>query len=82
MLYNQKMKEKVLLIFLFVLAFMIFVKSLANIYKAYGEIKNPPTAENIETCPTKNNTYFKGMKNGEYLYALYKYKSLGVKCKK
>ncbi|MEK7502632.1 MAG: hypothetical protein AAB609_03835 [Patescibacteria group bacterium] len=74
--------NKILSIIFFILIFMMFVKSAANALKFKEEIKSLPVHINIEPCPSKNEDYFKNLKNGGYLYALHRYKSLGVKCKK
>jgi len=59
----------------------MLIKSAANILKALGEIKNPPLGENVKVCPPKTAKDFAKIPNGDYLYALYLYESLGVKCK-
>jgi hypothetical protein len=65
------------------IVFILFLvgKSTANVLKAINEVKNPPAKEDVGVCPPKTAKYFEKFKNGEYLYALYRYKSLGVKCK-
>lgn len=68
------------LLIIFVL--FLFVKSIASVVKTFAEIKNPPPLENVKVCPLKTPKYFSKMPNGEYLYALYRYESLGVKCEK
>ena len=60
----------------------LFLKSAANILKTFNEIKNPPGKEVIVVCPPKTPAYFVKLNDGQYLYALYRYKSLGVKCAK
>jgi hypothetical protein len=67
--------------------FIIFVlflvgKSGANVLKTFNEIENPPAKADVKVCPLKTPEDFKGVKDGEYLYALYRYESLGVKCGK
>lgn len=74
--------ERIIFIFFVFLIFMIFVKSIANMLKFVDEIKNKPAKTNIEVCPIKSEEYFSQFKDREYLFALYKYKSMGVKCKK
>lgn len=74
--------EKILSIIFFAFVFILLVKSFANIIKVSNEIKNPPVNLNVQTCPPKNENYFKNLKDSGYLYALYRYESLGVKCKK
>lgn len=84
LLYNFKMtySERIFPIVFLIFVFILLVKSLANIIKVNNEIKNPPVNPNVQPCPPKNENYFKSLKDGGYLYALYRYKSLGVKCKK
>lgn len=65
-----------------ILILMMFVKSGANIAKLLTEIKNNPPKATVETCPKKNKSYFKNIVDSEYLYALYRYESMGVTCKK
>jgi len=74
--------EKILSIIFFTFVFILLVKSLANIVKVSNEIKSPPVNLNVQACPSKNKNYFKNLKDSGYLYALYRYESLGVKCKK
>lgn len=83
LLYNFKMNYsgRILFIVFFTFVFILLVKSLANIVKVINEIKNPPINLHVQVCPPKNENYFKNLKDGDYLYALYRYKSLGVKCK-
>ncbi len=61
---------------------VIFLKSLTNIVKAFAEIKNPPVRQAVKVCPPKSTGDFKKLSDGDYLYALYRYESMGVKCKK
>ena len=69
--------------FLFLaLVLIIFLKSLTNIVKAFAEIKNPPVRQTVKVCPPKTSVDFKKLNDGDYLYALYRYESMGVKCKK
>lgn len=74
--------EKILSIFFVFLIFMMFVKSMVNMLKFVDEINNQPSKINIEVCPAKNGEYFSQFKDGGYLFALYRYKSMGEKCKK
>lgn len=61
---------------------IIFVKSMLNITKIIQEIKNPPLEIRIQACPIKDINYFQKFRNGNYLYALYRYEALGLKCEK
>lgn len=83
LLYNFKMNYsgRILFIVFFTFVFILLVKSLVNIIKVSNEIKSPPVNLNVQVCPPKNENYFKNLKDAGYLYALYRYKSLGVKCK-
>lgn len=75
-------KEKVLLVLFLILLMTIILKSIVNILKEFTEIKNPPVKISVEICPPKKIGSFKNLANGGYLYALYRYESLGIKCKK
>lgn len=74
--------EKFILIFFALLIFMMLVKSMANILTVAGEVKSKPVKINIGVCPAKKEGFFSQFKDGGYLFALYRYKSMGVKCKK
>lgn len=73
--------EKLIPIFFVLLIFMMLVKSIDNILTVVNEIRNKPAKINIKVCPAKNEEYFGQFKDGGYLFALYRYKSMGVKCK-
>jgi len=73
--------EKILSIFFVFLIFMMFVKSMVNMLKFVDEIKNQPPKIDIEVCPTKSEEYFNKFEDRGYLFALYRYKSMGEKCK-
>lgn len=76
------MKRNIFLFLFLALVLIIFLKSLTNIVKVFTEIKNPPTKQTVEVCPPKTVNDFKKLKDGDYLYALYRYESMGIKCKK
>lgn len=79
----MKPSAKYLLIFIFFLfVTTLFVKSLTNGLRILKELKRKPTHPNISICPPKSESYFKNLTDGGYLYALYKYESMGIKCKK
>ncbi len=78
----MKYSEKILSIFFVFLISMMFVKSMVNILKFVDEIKNQPHKIIIEVCPTKSEEYFNKFEDRGYLFALYRYKSMGEKCKK
>ena len=82
-MFKVKLSKVNFILGLFIV-FVIFLigKSGANVFKTINEIKNPPAKESVRACPPKNPSDFKKLADGEYLYALYRYESLGVKCKK
>lgn len=82
-MFKVKLSKTSFILGLFII-FVLFLigKSAANVLKTVNEIKNPPAKETVKVCPPKTPNDFKNLKDGEYLYALYRYESLGVKCKK
>lgn len=78
----EKIKKVFLFASFFTFFFFIFIKNLLNIVKVVQEIKNPPPEEKVQACTVKDINYFKKITNGDYLYALYRYKTLGSECEK
>ncbi|MCL4353903.1 hypothetical protein M1349_00335 [Patescibacteria group bacterium] len=78
----DSIKPNILLFLFLVLILIIFLKSLANVVKVFAEIKNPPSRQTVKVCPSKTINDFKKLNDGDFLYALYRYESMGVKCKK
>ena len=75
------MPKKIYFFFFIFLIIMMFVKSMVNMLKFVDEIKNQPSKINIELCPTKREEYFSKFEDSGYLFALYRYKNMGEKCK-
>ena len=79
----MKLSEKNILILIFLLFFLaIFTKSLLNGIKILQELSSNPSKPTIVICPSKTPDDFKHVADGGYLYALYRYEGIGVKCKK
>ncbi len=72
-----------LLVLLFLLLFSaFFVKSMLNFVKFIKELSLKPIIPTVSTCPYKTLKDFQNTPNGEYVYALYRYESMGVVCSK
>ena len=52
-----------------------------NIEKFLKELTQQPNNPTVSTCPVKNPSSFDHLEDSDYLYALYRYKSLGTICK-
>jgi len=76
------LKKNFYYIVFFIFLFIIFTKNILNIVKTIQEFGYKPTKLIVKVCPPKDSSYFKNISNGSYLYAFYKYKSMGIKCKK
>lgn len=73
--------KKYIFAFFILLVLMMFIKSMSNALRFTKELGKQPEKINIKICPKKTEKDFNKFKDKGYLFALYRYKSMGEKCK-
>lgn len=73
--------NKLLFVLFLALVAMMLTKSVLNTARISNELFKKPQITNVEICAQKFPEYYINKKDGDYLYALYRYKSLGIKCR-
>ena len=76
------LKNNLLVLLFLLLVSAFFVKSALNGIKFVKELSYKPIIFTVSVCPFKTPNDFKNTVNGEYMYALYRYESMGVVCSK